>query len=136
MEESFVTESKKLSLYFHRTDYPADFIQSSFQRAYLQDRTNLIAPTVVNETTTNDNLFLITTHHPTFFEVDKIVSENLTVQAPLAQYCRQKFVRGFCRCKNLQDILVRAKIMPCDNMGQNAPATRGAKDQTAFTVIN
>ena len=76
-EESFVAESKKLSLYFHRADYPADLIQSSFERAYLQDRITLITPTVRNETTTEDNLYLITTHHPTFFEVNKIVSDNL-----------------------------------------------------------
>ena len=123
-EESFVAESRKLSLYFHRADYPAELIQSSFERAFLQDRTILITPKEETETPTDDNLYLITTHHPTFFEVNKIVSNNLELldgSSSTRPILQTKLIRGFRRCKNLRDILVRAKIMPSNNMGENEP---------------
>ena len=82
---------------------------------------------VRDETTTEDNLYLVTTHHPTFFEVNKIVCDNLELldsSSSTRPVLQTKIVRGFRRCKNLRDILVRAEITPYKNMGQNAPMTR------------
>ena len=78
-EEEFVRNSKQLAFYFHKADYPLDLIQKSFDRAYAQDRQMLITPipdTTIDEEVKEDGLFLITTHHPTFHEVNNIVTSN------------------------------------------------------------
>ena len=117
-EEEFVRNSKSLAFYFHKADYPLDLIQKSFERAYAQDRQMLITPksdTTIVDGEKKDGLFLITTHHPTFHEVNNIVTSNLDLldrSSSTRPIVQTQITRGFRRCKNLRDILVRAKITP------------------------
>ena len=71
------TRAEYIALHFHRADYPTELIQSSFERAFLEDRNELLKSKPEKANTKNDNLYLITTHHPTFREVNNIVSRNL-----------------------------------------------------------
>ena len=124
-EDEFVRNSKLLALYFHKADYPVELIQSSFERAYIQDRCMLLAPipdTPNHTEDQDDTLFLITTHHPTFREVNNIVSSNLDLldrSSSTRPIVQTKITRGFRRCKNLRDILVRAKITPIPENNPN-----------------
>ena len=111
-EEDFIMKSKTLAFHFHQANYPSKLIQESFERAFVQNRQALLVPKPDTEAGTNkDNLYLITTYHPTFHEVNRIVNQNMDlldrssskrpiIQAPL--------IRGFRRCRNLRDHLVRA----------------------------
>ena len=114
-EEDFVSESRILALHFRRADYPKELIQSSFERAFLQDRNQLLIPKPDQTSANKDNLYLITTHHPTFREVNNIVSRNLDLldrSSSTRPIIQANIIRGFRRCPNLRDHLVRARIMP------------------------
>ena len=76
-KEDFVHQSKILALHFHRVFYLTELIQGSFERAFLQNRDELLKPKPETNDANKDNLYLITTHHPTFREVNNIVSCNL-----------------------------------------------------------
>ena len=113
----FINQSKQLAFYFHKADYPSELLQLSFERAYLQDRKTLL----VNQDKDNDkrshenSLFLITTYHPTFNEVNRVVSSNMDLldkSSSTRPALQAKLIRGYRRCKNLRDILVRAKLKP------------------------
>ena len=121
-DKDFIKESKWLAFHFHEANYPSKLIQDSFERAFVQDRQNLLLPKPVDTTGPSNNLYLITTFHPTFHEVNRIVNRNMDlldrssstrpiIQAPL--------IRGFRRCRNLRDLLVWARL----------PPTIGAPDQ-------
>ena len=84
----------------------------------MQNRQVLLQPKPISDSDPNNNLYLITTYHPTFHEVNRIVNRNMDlldrssstrpiVQAPL--------IRGFRRCRNLRDLLVRARLPPTIN---------------------
>ena len=123
-EKDYIQESQMLAFHFHQANYPTKLIQESFERAYLQERQALLQPKPESTTGPNkDNLYLITTYHPTFHEVNRIVNQNMDlldrssstrpiIQAPL--------IRGFRRCRNLRDHLVRARLPPAQ-MGPNDP---------------
>ena len=124
-ESEFVANSRQLAFHFHRANYPLDLIQTSFEKAYLKDRHTLLIPKLdipTNEENKDDSLFLITTHHPTFREVNNIVSANMDVldrSSSTRPILQTNLVRGFRRCKNLRDILVRAKITPISDTNSN-----------------
>ena len=74
-----------------------------------------ISDTTIDEEVKEDGLFLIPTHHPTFHEVNNIVTSNLDLldrSSSTRPIVQTKITRGFQRCKNLRDIPVRAKITP------------------------
>ena len=112
-EEDFIHQSKILTLHFHRANYLTELIRSSFERAFLQNREELLKPKPETNDANKDNLYLITTHHPTFREVNNIVScylDLLDRSKSTRPVIQANIVWGFRRCANLRDHLVRAKI--------------------------
>ena len=109
--------------HFHQADYPLKLIQESFRRAYHQDMKQLLTPKPDTTKAGDDNLYLITTFHPTFNVVNKIVTRNMDLldrSSSTRPALKAILVRGFRRCKNLIDQLVRAKLTPIpDNQGNN-----------------
>ena len=123
IEDDFVEKSKTMALHFHQANYPKKLIQYSFERAFLTDREPLLLP---NLDTPPENeqkrLFLITTHHPTIRGVNEIVNKNLELldkSSSTRPITQAKLVQGFHRCKNLRDLLVKAKLKPANNQGNN-----------------
>ena len=113
-----------MAYHFHQADYPLKLIQESFERAYHQDRKQLLIPKPdTSKYLGDDNLYLVTTFHSTFNEVNKIVTSNMGLPDKSSSTCpalRARLVRGFRRCKNLRDHLVRAKLtLIPDNQGNN-----------------
>ena len=77
--EDFVEKSKQLAFYFHKADYPIDLIQAAFAKTFVLDRDTLLAPKVKSTDKSDQDekrVFLITTYHPTFNNVNSIVKEN------------------------------------------------------------
>ena len=112
-EDDYVAKSKLMAYHFHLANYPIELIQSSFERAYIQNRYDLLnAPEKIKDPD-QDNLYLITTHHPTFRGVNEIVNKNkdlLHRSSSTRPILQANLVQGFRRCKNLRDILVKAKL--------------------------
>ena len=122
-EDDYVAKSKQMAYYFHLANYPIELIQSSFERAFLQERKELLLPKVQEKDPDQDNLYLITTNHPTFRGVNQIVNKNtdLLDRSSSTRPVRQaKLVQGFRRCKNLRNILVKAKLRQ-KNKGSQRP---------------
>ena len=74
-----------------------------------------IQPKTKDRTNNENNLYLITTHLPTFREVNNIVSRNLDLldrSSSTRPIVNANIIRSFRRCRNLRDHLVRARIMP------------------------
>ena len=112
-----------MAYHFHLADYPDSLIQSSFERAYLQERDLLLEPKPDKIDSDQDRLFLITTHHPTYRHVNNIVNKNMELfnkSSSTRPILHTDLVQGFRRCKNLRDILVQAKLKPVNNHG-NVP---------------
>ena len=76
-EDDFVAKSRTMAYHFNLADYPDSLIQSSFERAYLQERDLLLEPKPDKIDSDEDRLFLITTHHPTYRRVNNIVNKNM-----------------------------------------------------------
>ena len=78
-EDDFVEKSKQLAFYYHQADYPISLIQSSFAKTFVLDRNTMLYPkvTTTEEREKDENrIFLITTYHPTFNNVNDIVNAN------------------------------------------------------------
>ena len=163
-DEDFVSESKIMAYHFYQASYPPKLIQESFERAYLQNRDQLLQPKVDKNQSTNDNLYLITTFHPTFNEVNRIVSKNLDLldkSSSTRPALEARLIRGFRRCRNLRDHLVRARLPPapskcgedpdpghhdniwgrarciyCDKLDRSGRITTPATDRSYVTMMN
>ena len=128
IESEFVTNSKLLALHFHRANYPLDVIQTSFEEANLKDRAKLLiskSGITTDDLNKNDSLLLITTHRPTFHEVNNIVSSNLDFldrSSSTRPILQSSILRSFRMCKNLHYMLGRAKIAPIPE--HNSEGTR------------
>ena len=91
-------------------------IQSAFEKVFLRDQKSLLAsiPATGNprEESSDRELFLITTFHPFFNDVNRIVTENLELlnrSSSTRPLMGTKLTRGFSLGKNLQDHLVDDK---------------------------
>ena len=116
-EADFIAESRTMAYHFHKAGYPDKLIQDSFDRAFYLDREPLLIPKPDKRSEDRDEnkLFLITTHHPTFRGVNDIVSRNrelLDKSSSTRPTMQTEMVHGFRRCKNLRDLLVRARLGP------------------------
>ena len=123
-DDDFIAKSKTMAYHFHLADYPDNLIQSSFERAFLQERDQLLEPKPDKVGSQDERLFLITTHHPTFRCVNEILTKNMELlgkSSSTRPILETDLVQGFRRCKNLRDILVQAKLKPANNQG-NAPS--------------
>ena len=110
----FIEQSKIMAGHFLRANYPPKLVQTSFERAYLQDRNTLLTSSKekIND---QDSLFLVTTFHPTFRAVNDIVSRNMDLldrSSSARSALQANLIRGFRRCRNLRDHLVRAALPP------------------------
>ena len=121
---SFIQQSKIMAGHFLRANYPPKLVQTSFEKAYLQDREILLAQTQQKKND-QDSLFLVTTFHPTFRAVNDIVSHNMDLldrSSSTRSALQANLVRGFRRCRNLRDHLVPAALPPVPiNDGENRP---------------
>ena len=119
-----------MAYHFHNAGYPNKLIQESFERAFYQDGDALLIPKPDTKAVRDDNkLFLITTHHPTFRGVINVVSKNkelLDKSSSTRPILQVGIIHGFRRCKNLRDLLVRAKLQPDSNQGKNPGMTSGS----------
>ena len=121
-DDDFVSESKIMAYHFYQASYPPKLIQESFERAYLQNRDQLLQTKTETEDSVIDKLFLITTFHPTFNEVNRIVSKNMDLldkSSSTRPALQARLVRGFRRCRNLRDHLVRARLPPAPIKGDD-----------------
>ena len=110
----FIEQSKIMAGHFLRANYPPKLVQTSFERAYLQDRNTLLTSSK-EKTNAQDSLFLVTTFHPTFRAVNDIVSLNMDLldrSSSTRSALQANLIRGFRRCRNLRDHLVRAALPP------------------------
>ena len=102
-----------LSLHFLRREYPEDLILDAAILARQLDRTTLLKPTEDQTDNNKENIFLITTFHPSDHTVREIVHKNWEIlgQSAHTEYIyKKKLVVGYKRPKNLRDILVNAGI--------------------------
>ena len=116
--DDFVGNSKQLAVYFNKADYPIDLIQSALAETFVMDRDTPLIPKVKStEKLYQDKkrIFLITTYHSTFNNVNSSVKDNWNLLDRSSSTCPMMdtiVVRGFRRAKHLRYHLVRARLSP------------------------
>jgi hypothetical protein len=102
----------KMSIHFQRRLYPIDLIQEAAILARQQNREDMLNKQSPKKEK-QDDVFLITTYHPTDTSVVDVVKKNWDIlgKSPTTQFIQQKrLLRGYRRPKNIRDFLVRAAI--------------------------
>ena len=102
----------EMSRHFLRRLYPIDLLEEAAILARRQDRDLMLnKPKTLKEN--KDQVFLITTYHPTDTGVVDVVRSNwdLLGKSPTTQFIHtKKLICGYRRPKNMRDFLVRAAI--------------------------
>jgi hypothetical protein len=102
----------EMSRHFLRRLYPIELLEEAAVLARRQDR-ELLLNKQGSPKDNKDNVFLITTYHPTDTSVVDTVRDNwdLLGKSPTTQFIHnKKLICGYRRPKNLRDFLVRAAI--------------------------
>ncbi len=110
--EDFDTKVLDMAQHFLRRGYPTDIVESSMLKARRQSRETLLNP-IPKTVERPKQAFLITTFHPHFVEVQKVVKSNwemLGKSGYTSQIYDHKYITGFRRLPNLKDQLVNAKV--------------------------
>ena len=110
-----------LSLHFLRRGYPEELILEAAILARQLDRSLLLQTVEKELNKDSDNIFLITTFHPSDHTIREIVHNNWDIlgQSTHTEYIyKKKLVVGYKRPKNLRDTLVHAGIprLPGDEL--------------------
>ena len=103
----------ELSLHFLRREYPEDLILEAAILARQLDRNTLLQSVDKESKQDKDNIFLITTFHPSDHTLREIVHKNWDIlgQSTHTEYIfKKKLVVGYKRPKNLRDTIVNAGI--------------------------
>ena len=102
-----------MAKHFLYAKYPPKVVQEGFSKAYHRDRLALITPPTgevdIKESKDND-IFLITTYHPSGRILGEIIRQNWDIldrSACTRDVLTWKEIQGFRRPKNIRDILVR-----------------------------
>jgi hypothetical protein len=101
-----------MSKHFLRRRYPIELLEEAAILARRQDR-ELLLDQQRKPKEKQDDVFLITTYHPTDSGVVDVVKKNWDIlgKSPTTQFIQQKrLLCGYRRPKNIRDYLVRAAI--------------------------
>ena len=125
--DDFVFHARQMTKHFLKTQYPSKILQEAFSRAYHLDRNTLLQPKqLVDDDHQDDNLFLITTYHPSGRILGDIVKSNwdiLDKSSSTREVLDWKVTQGFRRPKNIRDLLVRALVVnPLDVVSNSNPS--------------
>jgi hypothetical protein len=100
-------------MHFKRRNYPLKLILEAAKAAGSKDRLPLLHPTKRTKNSNGEDIFLITTFHPSCSLVSDIAYRNWDIlgknEATREIYTKNLMV-GYRRPKNLKDLLVRAGI--------------------------
>ena len=113
----FVRHSRTMAKHFLEANYPPQIVQDGFSKAYHKDRLFLLRPPTgdpTNDDSKENDIFLITTHHPSGRILGDIVKQNWDIldrSASTRDVLTWKVVQGFSRPKNIRDMLVRARVV-------------------------
>jgi hypothetical protein len=102
-----------MSRHFLRRGYPIELLEEAAIAARRQDRPTLLSIREGGAKGKNDDVFLITTYHPTDSSVRDVVRSNwdLLGKSPTTQFIqKRRLLCGYRRPKNIRDLLVRAAI--------------------------
>ena len=102
--------------HFLRRGYPQSIVENAAIKARRQNRDTLIHP-MPKPVKDEQKTFLITTYHPHFPEVRKIIESNWDMLAKsicTKQLHDRRFTSGFRRLPNIKDTLVNAKVNDTD----------------------
>ncbi len=114
----FETKVLDMANHFIRRGYPIHLVQTAMLDARRKDRDVLLHP-VPKTTEMPKQAFFITTFHPHFAEIQKVVKSNWELLGKSGYTCEifeHKFITGYKRLPNIKDKLVNARV-------QNAPNT-------------
>ena len=112
-----------MSKHFLRRLYPIELLEEAAILARRQDRDNLFNKQN-KQKEKQDDVFLITTYHPTDSSVVDVVKKNWDMlgKSPTTQFIQQKrLLCGYRRPKNIRDNLVRAAIPYREGDEKNDP---------------
>ena len=110
--EDFDAKIIDMGKHFLRRGYPSHIVENAAIKARRQDRAKLIDPPPKPQVD-NQKAFLVTTYHPHFPEIKKIVESNWDMLAKsicTKQLYDRRFTTGFRRLTNIKDTLVNAKV--------------------------
>ena len=119
--EDYEHHAIQFSAHFLRRQYPERLILDAAMMARRLDRDTLLNPDRVPKESNKENMFLITTFHPSDHNVREVVHNNWDIlgQSPTTDILfKKKLVVGYRRPKNLRDLLVNAAIprLAVDNL--------------------
>ncbi len=110
--KDFETKVIEMGLHFIRRGYPSSLIENALIKARRHDRADLLLPTT-KSTEMPKQAFLITTFHPHFMDVQKVVQSNWDLLGKSGYTCgifEHKYITGYRRLPNLKDKLVNARV--------------------------
>ena len=116
-DTDFIRHSRTMSKHFLEANYPPKIVQEGFSKAYHKDRLSLLRPPPGGPTkddSKENDIFLITTYHPSGRILGDIVKQNWDIldrSASTRDVLTWKVVQGFRRPKNIRDMLVRARVV-------------------------
>ena len=137
--DDFVFHARSLAKDFLRAKYPRDIIQKAFVRAFDLDRNDLLKPKFKGEKEKEDNIFLITTHHPGGRLLNNIIQQNWDIldgSSSTRTVLKWKVTQGFRRPKNVRGPGAPTPWMLSLKTPKTYPTRRkaGVRDLTADTV--
>ena len=105
----FIFHAREMSKHFLRAKYPPAILQKAFSKAFHLDRDSLLKPKEDNQDPDAylDEIFLITTYHPSGRILGDIVKQNwdmLDKSSATREVINWKVTQGFRRPKNIRDL--------------------------------
>ena len=111
--DDFVFHARSPAKDFLRAKYPREIIQKAFTRAFDLNREDLLKSKLKGVEKKEDNIFLITTHHPGGRLLNNIIQQNRDIldgSSSTRTVLKWKVTQGFRRPRNIRDHLVRARF--------------------------
>ncbi len=110
--DDFDTKVINMAGHFLRRGYPVTLVEQAILKARRQDRAILLHPIEKPKEIPNQT-FLITTFHPHFGEIQKVIKNNwdlLGRSGYTSELYDHKYITGYRRLPNLKDTLVNARV--------------------------
>ena len=141
----FIVHAREMSKHFLRAKYPPAILQKAFSKAFHLDRDSLLKPKEDNQDPDAylDEIFLITTYHPSGRILGDIVKQNwdmLDKSSATREVINWKVTQGFRRPKNIRDLLVRAlvrnpmDVRPMGNLQRNYKRTPCSRQNCRYCI--
>ena len=125
LTEDYIKHSLIMKQHYIKRGYPPDLVECSRIKALNQNRKTLLNPPNVNSSqnkTTTNIVPLVLTHHPTNFQIRKIIMDQWGI-LKYSEICQKalpdKPLFATRRAKNLKDSLIHSRMNPHLNPGKS-----------------